>query len=351
MNVPKYRKHSSRDYAVVEFRGRRKSLPGRFGSDESKRAYQRFLRDEVMGPDVPLGKPRTVAGVLIAYLDFAKGYYPQTRRSEFENCKTAFKVHAQPWGNCLVADFGPLKLKELQQSLVAKCSRSYINGITNRIKRAFRWAVSEELIEGSVLHALESVDGLRMGRTKAREPAPIQPVAWEHVTPVVKHVSPTIGAMLILQLYTGARSGSICRASADQFTAEGELWHWRPRHKTEHLGHEVVIPIGRRVQEILAPFMQRTGLLFRPGDIRQDRRYRVAYDSASYAQALARGQKRAGVPKWTPHQLRHTLGTIVRDKYGIEAAQAMLGHASLDATQLYAGKRLSLAATVALEIG
>ncbi|MCH7727914.1 MAG: hypothetical protein IH991_15770 [Planctomycetes bacterium] len=32
--------------------------------------------------------------------------------------------------------------------------------------------------------------------------------------------------------------------------------------------------------------------------------------------------------RWSPNQLRHTAGTDVRKRYGLEAAQVVLGHAS-----------------------
>jgi hypothetical protein len=42
---------------------------------------------------------------------------------------------------------------------------------------------------------------------------------------------------------------------------------------------------------------------------------------------------------------------VVRRRYGLEAAQAVLGHAKADTTEIYAEKNLALAAKVAIEIG
>lgn len=57
------------------------------------------------------------------------------------------------------------------------------------------------------------------------------------------------------------------------------------------------------------------------------------------------------IDHWHPHQLRHTLGTEIRRKYGIEAAQVLLGHARADVTQVYAQKNLDLAIRIARECG
>src|SRR5262249_27495914 len=42
------------------------------------------------------------------------------------------------------------------------------------------------------------------------------------------------------------------------------------------------------------------------------------------------------VPHWCPLQLRHNHATEVRRRYGLEAAQVMLGHSRADVTQVYA---------------
>ena len=57
------------------------------------------------------------------------------------------------------------------------------------------------------------------------------------------------------------------------------------------------------------------------------------------------------IPRWGPNRLRHNHGTLVRQVYGLEAAQVALGHARADVTQVYAEKNLTLAAKVAAEIG
>ena len=57
------------------------------------------------------------------------------------------------------------------------------------------------------------------------------------------------------------------------------------------------------------------------------------------------------VPHWHPNQLRHTHGTEVRRRFGLEAAQVALGHERADVTQVYAERNLDLAVKVAAEVG
>ena len=75
------------------------------------------------------------------------------------------------------------------------------------------------------------------------------------------------------------------------------------------------------------------------------------YTTGSYRRAIQNACAKAKVSKWSPNQIRHTAGTEVRRKHGLEAAQTVLGHASADVTQIYAERDLKLAASVALELG
>jgi integrase len=55
--------------------------------------------------------------------------------------------------------------------------------------------------------------------------------------------------------------------------------------------------------------------------------------------------------RWSPNRLRHTAGTQIRKRYGLEAAQVALGHKMADVTQIYAERDLALAAKVMREVG
>jgi integrase len=80
------------------------------------------------------------------------------------------------------------------------------------------------------------------------------------------------------------------------------------------------------------------------------------YDTDFYRRAIVYGLKKARkagveIPHWHPHQLRHSRGTAIRKKFGIEAAQVALGHARADVTQIYAEKNMELAKRIAREMG
>jgi len=144
-----------------------------------------------------------------------------------------------------------------------------------------------------------------------------------------------------------------------------------------------MMPIGPKAQEILKPWLREDEdeYLFQPKEAREAqnaerRKERMTplwpshirhqakkkktqpqrapkdhYDRHSYARAIARACKKAGVPHWHPHQLKHVCGTDVRKKYGLEAARAYMGHAKLSTAEIYAEKDLELVTRIALEMG
>jgi integrase len=185
-------------------------------------------------------------------------------------------------------------------------------------------------------------------------------------------------------------------------------------HKTAHHGHERTILLGPKAQAVLKPWLKTdlAAYLFSPkeaearrnADRRQRRkspmtpsqaarkpkkapkrpkgeRYRVA----AYRLAIYRACDRAFPPpaplakrgdetwtawrarltagdraelrrwrksrRWHPHQLRHSAATVLRKEYGIEVAKIILGHATLNAAQIYAERDLEKARQIVGAIG
>jgi integrase len=86
------------------------------------------------------------------------------------------------------------------------------------------------------------------------------------------------------------------------------------------------------------------------------------YNKDSYRRAIARAvglankaREKAGVeerlPNWSPNQLRHLRAGEVKERFGIEEASAVLGHANIRTTEIYADRKLKIAAEVARQIG
>lgn len=357
MRVPKYRRHSTRNLGFAEHDGKRTYFPGKFNSHDSKEAFRDFLAS-AMGPraTIRLASTLTVAGLVVEYLRYAKSRYGAGPRSEYANCRHALKPFGNHFSAVLAAGFGPKQLKEWQKNRAKKGqARTYINQQVAKIKRAFKWATSEELIPADVHYGLTTVESLKAGfakEAKARKPIP-----WNHVKATLPKLSKLIADMVMVQWLTGCRSGSLCRATPAQFTCRGKVWEWRPQHKTQRLlesqGRELVLPVGPKCQAILKPYLKRgpDEFLFSPRSLKRDRRYNARYSTQTYYRAVTRGIERAGVPDWFPHLLRHTRINQTRQQHGVEAAQAIAGHDALDATEMYSRARLTLGKRIAKKTG
>jgi integrase len=108
-------------------------------------------------------------------------------------------------------------------------ARGVINQRVGRIKRVFRWALSEELVPEPAYRALLAVDGLKAGRSPAREPDKVRPVPDAHVEVVLPHLSTPLRAMVQLQRLTGMRSGEVAQMRTRDVDAGGDVWRYTPR--------------------------------------------------------------------------------------------------------------------------
>jgi integrase len=266
--VPSYRLHKARGVAVVTLDGKAHYL-GPYGSPKSIELYKKLTGEWLQKQNAPttptpphFGRSFTLGELALAYRKFAASYY-------VKNGVPTSQVHTENAGmRALVAegefdqaaDFGPVKLKGVQQRLIGQgYARGTINEMVAAIKRAFKWATSEELISASVYHALQSVGGLKKGRSSARETARILPVADSTVDQTVLYLSPVVTAMVGLQQRTGMRPGEVCILRPCDVTIQTDgVWVYRPgSHKTEHHDCERRIHIGPEGQEILRPYLAR----------------------------------------------------------------------------------------------
>ena len=106
----------------------------------------------------------------------------------------------------------------------------------------------------SVHHGLTAVSGFARGRSEARESVPVRPISEERIAAVLPLASKQVKAMIELQLVSGARPGEICAMRGCDLDTTGK---YRLRsHKTAHHGHDRVLYLGPRAQEIVRPFLK-----------------------------------------------------------------------------------------------
>jgi integrase len=383
--LPAYCLHSASGQAVVRIDGRDHYL-GRHGSPESHARFERLLAEYLAN-----GRrlPELTAGYTcqeLAY-DFFVWYRRETGEggSRVVNVRLALAPLVAKFGDLPAAEFGPRSLALLREGIVAAgLTRGVVNERVGIVKRAFRWACADERIPGSTYHGLLAVEGLRRGRSAAREPERVLAVPRRDLDVVLPVLPPTVRAMVEVQLFTGSRVGEVLRMRAAELDRTGAVWLYRPTsHKNTWRGQERTIAIGPRAQAVLAPFLLRPGgeFLFSPSEAERRRRDarraarrsklwpshvaaqarrrasnpcrapRDHYDAATYARAIRRACDRVGVTPWNPGRLRHNAAEAVRREFGVEVTAAMLGHRDVRTTAIYAQLDTTRATEAASRIG
>lgn len=381
--LPKYRHHRASGQAVVTLSGVDHYL-GPHGTKASKREYDRVTAEWLANGRRLLEATDdiTIVEMLVAFRRFAVGHYRKNGKPtrSLGNIDDAIRPLKLLYGRECVSDFGPLKLLALQSVLAKELSRRTVNDRVDAIKRMFRWAVSRELAPPSIAHALDTVRGLQRGRTEAAEPQPIKPVPDATIEATLPHLPTVVADMVRLQRLTGCRPGEVCALRPCDIERAGDVWTYRPEsHKTEHHGRERVIYIGPRAQDILRHYLLRDtdAYCFCPRDSEKQRKAKMrearktpvqpsqvdrrkrrprripreCYDKCSYYRAIIRACERAGVEPWGPNRLRHTAATEIRKRFGLEAAQVILGHSRADVTQIYAARDEARGLEVVRQIG
>jgi hypothetical protein len=227
--VPKYGLHKPSGQARVAIQGKLVYL-GPHGSAESLQKYTRLISERFLSAPEPIESDHgidkfpsiSINELLAKYWAYACRYYsPNGKPSpELRSMHDVLRWVRTLYTDLPAREFGPLARKAIRQYMVdRKLARSNINRQIGRIKRIFKWAVSEQLVPTSVFEGLRSVDGLRFGRTDARETEPVKPVAIQWVNAVLPHVAPPVSAMIQLQMLTGTRTW--CGRSGRRSTAHG----------------------------------------------------------------------------------------------------------------------------------
>ncbi|MSR60178.1 MAG: hypothetical protein EXS05_21495 [Planctomycetaceae bacterium] len=121
--------------AVVTLDGKNHYL-GPFGSSESKAKYAEKIAEwqrNRLAASVAAGATvYTVGQLAIDYLRFAQGWYVKNGEptKQVGRIREALKALAEIYEHLSVAEFGPLKLRNVQQHFIGRgFSRNYINSL------------------------------------------------------------------------------------------------------------------------------------------------------------------------------------------------------------------------------
>ncbi len=210
-----------------------------------------------------------------------------------------------------------------------------------------KWGVSRRLVPSDVLVSLQAAEPVRRGQLEVRERNPVRTVSLADVEAVLPHLPRGLAGVIRFQLHTGCRPGEALIARECDIDASDEVWEYRPAtHKTEHCDQSRVILLGPNAQDVVNDYLTSD-----PADPLFASKLGTPYRRDSYRTVLHRACRKVGIAPWNPNRLRHRFGTLVRQQFGLEEAQVVLGHAHAYVTEVYAERDLAKAREVAAAIG
>jgi integrase len=377
---------------------------GPHGSPESWEKYHRLLAEHfqnggkcgsaietVLDDDSGL----SIAELMVEYDDFARQYYVKDGEITNDRFRAVVGSLLSLYGSTPAKEFSPNKLRAVREHIIRRgnanqaefddngrlttpgepLSRSYVNNMIRDMLRMFKWAVAHERIPVAIYETLTKVESIRKGKDgRLRETAPVRPVPEEDFWPVVEAASPQIATMLQVQRLAGMRPDEVTIMRPCDLEQAGDLWVYRPdSHKLDWRGIEKEILLGPKAQSLLMFWLgdrKPTDYLFSPKEAaeasylqrrtrehtkrRKSRRKcppREHYTDDTYRRAVQRICEKLSIPSWSPGRLRHNAGTEVRQEFGVEAAQLVLGHKKLSTTEIYAEKNRDKYERIMREIG
>jgi len=275
-------------------------------------------------------RPSTVAQLVTAWLLHVKetcAPRPNGRSSSFTNSRDATRPMVELYPDLMVEQFGAVQLQAVRLYMIdLNLGRLTINDRIARIRRLYRFAKARGWIEQVTVDAL-GIDGLRKGRSKAKEVAKKRAVPMESIKQVLRDpkLGRTIKDMVRVQLATGMRPAEVCYLKGKEIDTSEKLWVFEPEDwKMAHMELTRTVLMGPRAQLVLGRYMN-DGYLFLT---RRQGPYRVD----SYRQEIARSCLRMRVEHWCPLQIRKRTASEAA-KQGEITAQHVLGHADVKTTR------------------
>jgi len=346
----------------------RKKVFGQAGKPETITAYARWCAEwySCQGQPAPEeGETLSVAGLVLRCLDWAAETFRKRNKitSEVYGYRSALGSLNDLYGETEAAAFGPTQFRALIGQWVKQgLSLTTVNNYRSKIVCCYQFAVGRDLVPASVLGAIEQVEPLVRGRTKAASPEHVEAAPDADIDRLIPHLheepdrQAVLADLIRLQRVTGMRPSEVLSLRIDDLDCARTPWVYKPSDggKTLHHGKERRVWIGPKGRAILLPRISasRPGqLLFRLQHRRADREIGVSI--AFYRDCLAAACQVAGVPTIRPNQIRHSKATEIHRAYEDDTAvSAILGNSPEVARQVYVdGPADAVGRRIAEELG
>lgn len=314
---------------------------------------QRWMADPTIQDPRQIGTHPLVAHLCHAYMQHCLATYNKRGRatSHIHKTRAALDRLEQALGKTPIAAVTTPAIAAWRDSLAKTgLSRQYVNDQLHIVQACWQWAAEKGVAPQEQASAISNISPIAAHRSAAKEPRRVAPIAeaiaGETARRLDKHGA--AGDLIRILWLTGMRPSEAIDMTPEDLSLEREVWAYTPKsHKTEHTGAIRVVMLGPMAQKIIRPRLPET---------LTEHIFKQASGKPFTVQLLRRAIHRVcaqppELPAWNPNQLRHAKATALRKQYGLEAAQAILGHTHASTTERYADKNMELAEKIAKETG
>ena len=145
--------------------------------------------------------------------------------SSLTNYRLAGRYLAETFAITPVSEFGPNSLRAVREKIVASgVSRQYINKLVGVIRSIFNWGVSHEMVSAETAGSLKYVRAIGQRHSISPESPQVTPVNESDVAATLPFLSPTVAAMVQLQLITGMRPSEVCELRLSEIDRSASTW-------------------------------------------------------------------------------------------------------------------------------
>jgi integrase len=354
--LPKYCHHkaSGKAFVILPVDGKRITIYlGDHNSAESLAKYDTVVGEwmATKKASIQVDEGPTVRDIADRYESHQK---PLLNRDKQYNVANALKILTDLFGDRPASEFSVRQMERFRADLLnRKFSREYGNRLLGIVKNCCEWAMTWDYITVDQERKIQTVKRLTSAEASTKI---VKGTDDADVDAVLPYLSEDFQDTVRFIRATGCRPGEAIRMRVGD--VDRESWLLKPAsHKTAHKGKARAIPIPSAVHGLLLP------RLLRPDDayVFGAEGGLKPYQKRALGRAIDRVIKRLNVEReeaeqplinhWHPYQLRHARATEVREEYGVEVAQVILGHARIDMTQHYAKVTEAKAKEVAKLLG
>ncbi|OGT48011.1 MAG: integrase [Gammaproteobacteria bacterium RIFCSPHIGHO2_12_FULL_38_11] len=256
-------------------------------------------------------------------LDWYSGYAEKHRKKPLQ-IKQQIDANIIPsLGNFALEKIQTIDIVTALDKIVSRDARIHANRVLSTIKQAFNYGVSRGNLTHNPAGTIRSRDigGIEKPRERVLSLNEIKKI-WLFLDTDECQMSPQTKIAIKIILLTGVRTSELRLATWKEFDFDNSLWTVPAENSKGGLIHK--IHLSAQVKELLIELKQTSNSRFVICGTDNNK----TLSEHALARAIARIQKRVGIPRWTAHDGRRSFATHLGETLRVDPVviEKCLGH-------------------------